>query len=258
MRVVIISEADEFYLPICLDRFLEQNEHEILGVYLARDPLSTGLLDSAKRFWKIFGPYPVLKHGMRLAYAKLADKVPFLNFTDRYFSMQRVCEKWGLSCEPIHSVNSKSFRNELESADVDLILSISPTQIFKKPLIETPKFGCINIHSAALPKYRGLYPTYWAMACGEKETAVSVHYIDEGLDTGPIIGQQRVEIPAGCTMDYMLRKNKEVAADLLNEAVQLIAEDKVTPRLPEGEGSYFSWPTKESYREFRSLGYRLW
>jgi methionyl-tRNA formyltransferase len=96
------------------------------------------------------------------------------------------------------------------------------------------------------------------MACGEKTIGISVHYIEKGIDTGKVIVQGEIEIPPGATMDFMLKETKLRAADLLLEAVQQIDSGNVSAFYPEGEGTYFSFPTPESYKEFKKNGYKLW
>jgi methionyl-tRNA formyltransferase len=258
MKILIITEEDEFYLPLCLERFLKHNEHTVLGVVLARNPLVEGKLRAAKKFFKIFGPGPVFKHACRLIWAKLFDTFPFLNRAGRYFSMQRVCLAYKLPFWYVDKINAPDFLEKWRVQAPDIILSISPTQIFKENLIQLPRYGCINIHTAKLPKYRGLYPTYWAMTAGEKTIGVSVHYIEKGIDTGRIIVQDEIDIPPRTTMDFMLKQTKLKAADLLLEAVRRIDTGAVSAFYPQGEGSYFSFPTPESYKQFRKNGYKLW
>ena len=96
------------------------------------------------------------------------------------------------------------------------------------------------------------------MASGERRTGVSVHYMSDKLDQGGIIIQQEIDIPPGCSMDQMLKEAKAVGADLLVLAIHQISKGFAARVYPEGGGSYHSFPTKESYRNFRRLGYRLW
>jgi len=156
------------------------------------------------------------------------------------------------------NLNSQSFLQHCRELNIELIASVSPSQIFKEDLINLPKQGCINIHTAKLPKYRGLYPTYWAMAHGEKTLGVSIHYIEKGIDTGKIILQDELEIPSNTTLDYMLKTTKLKGAELLLEAINQIDVGKVEAYYAEGQGSYFSFPTAESYKRFKSLGHKLW
>ena len=75
----------------------------------------------------------------------------------------------------------------------DIIIVSSFNQIIPKPIISIPKLGVINIHPSLLPKYRGATPTVWALMNGEKETGVTIHFIeDERIDNGNIITQSRL------------------------------------------------------------------
>lgn len=260
MRILIITEEDEFYLPDCLHRCLEKIApvHHVVGVVLARNTLLPGPWAAARKFVRIFGIWPVIQQGFRVTCAKLLDNLTISLNPDRFYSMRAVCKRWQIRCTNVDDVNSEGFVEYVVREKVDLIVSISPTQKFKSGLLNSVPEGCINIHSSQLPKYRGLYPTYWAMASGEKKSAVSVHFMNDKIDEGGIILQEEVEIPSGCSMNQMLKKTKALGADLLVEAIEKISNGTVDAIYPEGDGSYFSFPTKESYREFRKLGYRLW
>lgn len=258
MKILVITEEDEFYLPLSIDYLLKHCGRDIVEVVCARNPLLPSKFKAVRKFFNAFGFGPILSQGIRVAKAKTLDTFPLLNFTNRYYSVKRVCEAYSIPYSHSMNINKPDFLQHCRDMNIDLIASVSPTQIFKENLINLPKHGCINIHTAQLPKYRGLYPTYWAMACGEKVVGVSIHYIERGIDTGRIIFQDDVEIPPNTTLDYMLRITKLKGAELLVKAIKQITEGKVQAFYPEGEGSYFSFPTQESYKKFKSNGYRLW
>lgn len=69
----------------------------------------------------------------------------------------------------------------------DLIVTCAYGKIIPKILIDTPKYGCVNIHASLLPKYRGSAPIQWALINGEEETGITLMYMDEFMDTGDII-----------------------------------------------------------------------
>lgn len=258
MRVLVITEEDEFYLPIAIDYLLENSRESILEVVCARNPLTPNKLKAARKFYGAFGLYPVLSHGFRLAEAKFLDIFCRLKFSGRYYSVKNVCRKYNVPYSHCDNINSPHFLDHCRDLNVELIASVSPTQIFKEDLINLPKYGCINIHTAKLPKYRGLYPTYWAMACGEKTIGISIHYIEEGIDTGRIILQDEVEIPSETTLHRMLTTTKLKGAELLVESIGKIGSNTAEPFYAEGKGTYFSFPTFESYQKFKRLCYKLW
>ena len=258
MRILVITEEDEFYLPLSIDYLLENCDNEIVEVVCASNPLLPSKFKSAQKFYTAFGFWPLWSHGLRLVKAKVMDALPWLNFSGRHYSVQQVCEEHNVPYSLCGDINSRDFIRHCQESNIDLIASVSPTQIFKEALINVPEYGCINIHTATLPKYRGLYPTYWAMACGDKTAGISIHYIEKGIDTGKIILQTEVEIPSKTTLGHMLTVTKIKGAELLVQAINQIATSTTEARYAEGEGSYFSFPTSESYHEFRRYGYRLW
>ena len=76
----------------------------------------------------------------------------------------------------------------------DLIITCAYGKIVPKEILDYPKYGCINIHASILPKYRGSAPMQWAIINGEKETGITLMYMDEGMDTGDIIDISKIEI----------------------------------------------------------------
>ena len=258
MKVLIVTEEDELYIPLSISHILKGSKHEIVGVVCARNPISPGKFKIALKFFGAFGFVPILSHILRLIKVKFLDIFPWLNFTGKFYSVKRVCQKYNTPYFYCENLNSEKFIQYCRELNIALIASVSPSQIFKEDLINLPKHGCINIHTAKLPKYKGLYPTYWAMAHGEKTLGISIHYIEKGIDTGKIILNDEVEIPPAATMDYMLTVTKLKGADLLLKAIDIISSGEVCAEYAHGEGSYFSFPTRQSYNDFKRFGYRLW
>lgn len=82
----------------------------------------------------------------------------------------------------------------LKDLRLDFIFSVQYDQIIDQSVIDTAKFGAINLHFAPLPKYRGVSPIAWALINGEEEFGVTLHYMDPGVDTGDIISQIKFNI----------------------------------------------------------------
>lgn len=258
MNILVITEDEELFLPLSIDRFLTHKKDQVSEVVLARNPLLKSTMGSAARFLKVFGPVPTLKLAMSTLKAKLLNTLPILNTTGRYFSVEKVCQAHDVPCRYEDNINSQEFLDHCRQLQVDIVASVSPTQIFKEGLINLPQYGCINIHTAKLPKYRGLYPTYWAMACGEKTLGISIHYMEKGIDTGKILLQDEIPILPRATMREMMTKSKIRGIELLIDAIEQLENGTSKPFCAEGEGSYHSFPTPESYREFLNHGYRIW
>lgn len=122
---------------------------------------------------------------------------------------------------------SDDFINEIEKLNPDLIVVEAYGQILNKKLLDIPKYGAINIHVSLLPKYRGAAPINWSIIRGEKKTGVTIIQMDEGLDTGDILGQKEFEILDSMTAGELHDKMMDVGADLVLEVIEEIENGTV-------------------------------
>jgi methionyl-tRNA formyltransferase len=149
------------------------------------------------------------------------------------------------------SINNKSNLKLISEFKPDLLVSILGNQIFKKPLIDLAPKGCINLHTALLPKYRGLMPTFWVLKNNEEHTGVSVFFVDEGIDSGPIIVQRKIKI-GNQTQRQLISNTKRLGMECILKAIELIEKDQVEliPN-PDSEQTYYSFPTRKDVLEFK-------
>jgi methionyl-tRNA formyltransferase len=133
-------------------------------------------------------------------------------------------------------------------------VSIGGNQVFKRALLDIPTKGTINLHTALLPKYRGLMPSFWVLKNNEKYTGVSVFFVDEGIDSGPIIVQKKVEI-SGRTQEELIEYTKDIGMDCILEAMISIRDHAYTliPN-PEQDQTYFSFPSRQDVLTFKKNG----
>lgn len=253
MRVVIITQSDPFYLGQSIEYLLKgMPEHcEVVGAVVF-DVSPFGKKESffkkVKKTYSIFGFSFLAYYTSRFIMNKLN---PAKNVV-------RVLNKYGVQKIEIEKgVNHEDSLARIRSVNPDLLVSIAGNQIFRKPLIELAPKGCINLHTALLPKYRGLMPTFWVLKNNEKRTGVSVFFVDEGIDSGPIIVQKEVPINSQ-TQRELIMETKRIGMDCINEAIELIRDDnvQVIPN-PNSEMTYFSFPTRADVTEFKKNGKRL-
>lgn len=112
--------------------------------------------------------------------------------------------------------------SKLKEIAPDLIISVAWRYIFKRDILSIPRMGAINFHGSMLPKCRGANPTNWAIICGEKETGVTVHFIDEGVDTGDIIIQEAIPIDLEDTAYTLRMKQDKLSEKLMGELIKYI------------------------------------
>ena len=106
--------------------------------------------------------------------------------------------------------------------DPELIVVAAYGKILPKNILDCPKYGCINVHSSLLPKYRGAAPINWAILNGEEKTGVTIMYMAEGLDTGDIISQRETMIDPDESVETLHDRLSELGAELLSETVAAI------------------------------------
>lgn len=135
---------------------------------------------------------------------------------------------------PRENVNDAEFIAQLRGYSADLFISMSFNQILKKAIIDAAPLGFINCHAGALPFYRGRNPLNWALINDESYFGVTVHYVDEGIDTGDIIVQHKVDILEHDDYASLLEKAFIKCSEVLVEAVEHIAGDKVN-RIKQGD-----------------------
>ena len=124
-------------------------------------------------------------------------------------------------------INSIEFLNMVSNYECDLFVSMSFNQIFRKSLINLPPLGIINCHAGMLPFYRGRNILNWVLINDESNFGITVHYIDEGIDTGDIILQQSYRIDDTDDYSSLLLRSYQGCGLILYEAVKLIQEGNV-------------------------------
>ena len=117
--------------------------------------------------------------------------------------------------------------DKIKEINPDLIVVVAYGKILPKEIIDIPKYGIINVHSSLLPKYRGASPIHSAILNGDKESGVSIMYIEEGLDSGDVILKETCEITEDDTLGTLHDRLKELGAIGLEKALKLIEAGEV-------------------------------
>lgn len=162
------------------------------------------------------------------------------------------------------SISSEFMEREIRKTGCDLICVASCTQLLKKNIIDIPKKGVINAHPAKLPYYKGPNPYYWIFYNQEKESACTIHYINEGEDTGDILNQEIFEISFGMTKAEYDAKINSLSPRLMVKTVYNIENGKAAPicqpeiktfraRNLKPEDEKYNWEDWEAKRAFHFL-----
>ncbi len=135
----------------------------------------------------------------------------------------------GLEVLQAKSIRTSRFAERMTGFNPDIFAVVAYGKILSAKLLEIPQLGCINLHFSLLPRYRGAAPVNRALINGETVTGVTTMLMDEGMDTGPILLQQEVEIMPDETAGELATRLAELGAQLLVLTLQEHAAGRITP-----------------------------
>ena len=163
-----------------------------------------------------------------------------------------------IDCIRAENINELMIISKIEQACPDLIVSVSMNQIVGKQILDMPPHRCINVHCAPLPRYGGMSPYVWVLANNDRASAATIHYMDEGLDTGDIIAQEMVEVVKRDSAFALFYRCCLQAGKMLVKVVDDIEAGRSSSyRQDLSQKTYFSWPTKDCVRNLRKNGFCL-
>jgi len=250
MNIIILTQSDPFYLAENIEYLVNNmpKHSKIIGCVVF-DVSPFGKLESffqkAKKTLEIFGAQFFIYYATRYIFNRL----------NKNKNVNNILKKHSIPIISINgSINSKKSLELLKSYEPDLLISIAGNQIFKKELLSLAPLGCLNLHTALLPKYRGLMPSFWVLKNEEKFTGVSVFFVNEGIDSGPILVQKKIEIGKK-TQEELIKITKKLGMEAIIEAIEKIKSGEYT--LIENnaeEMTYYSFPKRDDVLEFYKKG----
>ena len=153
---------------------------------------------------------------------------------------------------PVIQVNKQNHENELKKAirkyDAAMVFMMTFRYKITKAVFDLPSKGFYNFHPGSLPEYRGADPIFMQLKNQEKYAGVTVHKLDEGFDTGPIVIKEMIKIDASDTYGILNNKLAELASKLAGILIKMAAFDLAIPSKPQDEtkAGYF---TRQSSKE---------
>lgn len=149
------------------------------------------------------------------------------NKSGRIF-LDEIAEKQNTTLLKINNINDKVVIEALKKHEIDWLFIIGWSQIAKKEVLEAPTKGCIGMHPTLLPVGRGRAAIPWAIIKGLNQTGVTMFKLDEGVDTGDIIGQGVIQLDASITATELYKKVDEMHITLISKYWNDIINDEIT------------------------------
>lgn len=163
---------------------------------------------------------------------------------------------------PVHlrgDVNQPETVAEIRALAPDVILSARYEWIFKDEVLGIPKYGLYNVHPGELPGYGGVFAPFRAALNGEKHAAATLHVIDRGLDTGPIVGVSRIPLDPGRSILDCTTSLYPLGIAMFSDILPTIEAGKAVSAIPQDRAlrRYFSFPTEPEFQALAETGFEI-
>jgi len=160
--------------------------------------------------------------------------------------LKRAAEAWRLPVVQVAGFKSAEAVAQLAGWRPDVIVVFAYGQILPQPVLDIPRYGCINVHPSLLPRFRGAAPVAAAILAGVEFTGVSIMLMDKGLDTGPVLARAQIPVSGRDTTGSLSAKLSLIAARLLQEALVRRVRGELRPQPQnEAEATYCQPIAKE-------------
>jgi methionyl-tRNA formyltransferase len=168
--------------------------------------------------------------------------------------VKELARAWNLPVLQPQRLQDPEFIGHLQGLEPELIIVVAYGRILTHEILALPSVGFLNVHASLLPRYRGAAPINWALIRGEKETGVTIQWVQYEVDSGPIFLQERVPISAADNFGTMSDRLAERGAALLVQSLDMLRRGEAV-KLPQNDPEVTLAPPIS--REMRRLHWEL-
>ncbi len=253
MKIFIITMEDPVYTLDFMKEIIRNRSNDIIGLTIAKGGRFKIGSNRSKAVYMlslflIMGISSFVGYTLKTVRYKLWKKLPMGSDP----SLESFAHGHGIPVDYTDNPNSRFFLDKLKELAPDVIINQSQF-IIKKELLSIAPLGMLNRHNALLPKNRGRLTPFWVLYKGEKETGVSIHFVDEGVDSGPVVIQKKIAVEKGETFASLAHKNYLYAPQAMLEALTKLEKgDTNYQSNPNSEATYNTVPTLAQAWDYRS------
>lgn len=262
MRIVILVPKLHAGAELAVNQLLRRPDLKIVG--MVRSDLSP----FRKKYWSY------IRYGIRRAgifYGALIGLTAYLpglglmvasaliwRRRRQWLTLNQLLKRYPIALHDTQNINGKKAIKVIKSWKPDIIVSLYFDQILKKTVIEIPRVAALNMHPGILPSYRGLWPEFWKLHNREKHAGVTIHHINEGIDSGDVIAQMKFPIRKTDTKFSLVMKSAHRGTNLLIQTLDKFKRGiPLKPLKLKGKSRYYSLPNKTEFLRFYARGKRL-
>lgn len=233
MRLVLFSRVPRWY-SFRQDRLVKRlaaEGHDVVGIVVEQ---TNSLASIREWLWKL-GPRLFLEKAMKKSLRRIGVKSGTMS--GKSSSDARHSEVVNPEMYRVASHNSPDTVEIVRALRPDVII-LRGCGIVRKPILDIPKSGTINPHYALLPAYRGMDVTEWSALHGDP-VSVSVHTVNEGVDTGSVLVSRPVDVEPGDTVGALRDKSAALAVELIAEALKVVGDSVHLSKEADAGRQYF-------------------
>lgn len=259
MRIEFLTQNDPLYILPFFDEFLRHysSEFEVLQISCCPTMGKRSRVQLLRELTALYGVGGFIRLLGRTAKSWLIGKLPRSRNAGKFYTVEQLARAFEIPYKKIGNPNANEFVESVQDRAADVLVSVACPYILKEKLLSMPSRGCINIHHAPLPKYKGMMPTFWQMLHGEKTVGVTVHFMSAKVDEGGALLQEQLEIEPGEALDHLIRRSKRHGAHCMARVLRQIADgSQRVYELSRDRGTYFTFPTLKEIQEFHRKGLR--
>jgi len=224
MKIFIITMEDPLFTIPFLKRVILAKKDNICGLALVKKGNRLTVRKHQSKFEYIItlliilGPFYFIKNSLKTYNYKIKIRL------SKYFKsinspdIVHFANQLNVPTFIIQNANNAEFLSKLKRMNPDIIINQSQN-ILRKELLSIPKVGIINRHNALLPRNRGRLTPFWVKYKKEEETGVSIHFVNEKVDAGAIIHQEKFKVKKTDSIENIVNKNYEVAFHAMIKAI---------------------------------------
>ena len=156
-----------------------------------------------------------------------------------YKRLQETCRKNNVEYIREQNINSNAVIEKVKEIRPDILITAHFEKLISKELLSIPKLGCLNLHPSILPDYRGMSPQHWPIINGDDKTGITIHFIDEGIDTGNIVLQKEISLNDQMYVYDLQMIWRQIYKTVMCEAVEKVVLGYKGEEQNKREGSYY-------------------
>lgn len=255
LNIVVLYSAGHLGSAMIINRLLQMPEINIVGVVKAQAlKLSlTGWMRIKRHLIKVGWRFAWL-----LFWQRCIQGLGYLITLIFPFLRKRLKPAWKIAAGhdiPVyhcHNINDQAGQAFIHDLNPDVIISAYFSQILKKDIIALPKLGILNVHPGWLPSYKGAMAYFWVLKNGSDRGGVTVHWIDEGIDTGDILARRSFPLKNNATQETVLMLTAVIGANLIGRVIRkIIAGKKLTPLvIGKEKDMYYPMPGEKDFERY--------